>query len=247
MKATLFNLKGTKEGTVDLPPAFDTPYRPDLIQKAVVASQANRKQPYGSDPFAGKRTSAVSLGTGRGLAQVPRSHGRGRKVPQTVSGRRCHPPKSTKSYSLKINEKERRLAVRSAIAATANADLVRSRGHNFDDKVILPIVITDDVSDLTKTKDIVEVFNNIGISSDLDRSASPKVRAGRGKTRGRKYKRSKSILLVTSDKVLLAARNVPGVDAVTASEINTEDLAPGTHAGRLTIWTESAIKEVENK
>ena len=164
MKATLFNLKGTKEGTVDLPSAFDTPYRPDLIQKAVVASQANRKQPYGSDPFAGKRTSAKSLGSGHGLAQVPRSNGRGRKVPQTVSGRRCHPPKSTKSYSLKINEKERRLAVRSAIAATANADLVRSRGHNFDDKVILPIVITDDVSDLTKTKDIVEVFNNIGIS-----------------------------------------------------------------------------------
>ena len=61
MKATLFNLKGTKEGTVDLPSAFDTPYRPDLIQKAVVASQANRKQPYGSDPFAGKRTSAESF------------------------------------------------------------------------------------------------------------------------------------------------------------------------------------------
>ncbi|MFL2521407.1 MAG: 50S ribosomal protein L4 [Halobacteriales archaeon] len=247
MKATLFNLKGTKEGTVDLPSTFNTPYRPDLIQKAVVASQANRKQPYGADPFAGKRTSAVSLGTGRGLAQVPRSNGRGRKSPNTNSGRRCHPPKSTKSYSLKINDKERRLAIRSAIAATANVDLVRSRGHNFDDKITLPIVITDDLSDLTKTKEVIDVLNNIGISSDLDRSASPKVRAGRGKTRGRKYKRSKSILLVTSGKALLAAQNVPGVDAVTASEVNTEDLAPGTHAGRLTIWTESAIKEVENK
>jgi large subunit ribosomal protein L4e len=152
MKATLFNLKGTKEGTVDLPSTFNTPYRPDLIQKAVVASQANRKQPYGSDPFAGKRTSAVSLGTGRGLAQVPRSNGRGRKSPNTNSGRRCHPPKSTKDYSLKINDKERRLAIRSAIAATANVDLVRSRGHNFDDKITLPIVLTDDLSDLTKTK-----------------------------------------------------------------------------------------------
>ena len=36
MKATLFNLKGTKEGTVDLPSTFNTPYRPDLIQKASV-------------------------------------------------------------------------------------------------------------------------------------------------------------------------------------------------------------------
>tara|TARA_A100001037_G_scaffold282719_1_gene287584 strand:+ start:1547 stop:2290 length:744 start_codon:yes stop_codon:yes gene_type:complete len=247
MKATLLNLNGTKEGTVTLPSAFDTPYRPDLIQKAVVASQANRKQPYGSDPFAGKRTSAESLGSGRGLAQVPRSNGRGRKAPQTVSGRRCHPPKSTKSYSLKINDKERRLAIRSAIAATANPDLVRARGHNFDEKVTLPIVVTDDFSDLTKTKDVIEVFNKIGISADLLRSASAKVRAGRGKTRGRKYKRSKSILLVTSGDALLAAQNVPGVDAVTASQINAEDLAPGTHAGRLTIWTESAVQEVEHK
>lgn len=247
MKATILNLKGNQEGTIDLPPAFDTPYRPDLIKRAVVASQANRKQPYGSDPFAGKRTSAISLGTGRGLAQVPRSNGRGRKSPNTNSGRRCHPPKSAKDYSHKVNAKERRLAIRSAIAATADAELVRNRGHNFSEDITLPIVVTDDFSDLKKTKDVLDVLNNLGISLDLERSESAKVRAGRGKTRGRKYKRSKSILFVTENKPLSAARNIPGVDVVTANEVNTEDLAPGTHAGRLTLWTQGAIKEVANK
>ncbi|MCZ7372283.1 MAG: 50S ribosomal protein L4, partial [Candidatus Methanoperedens sp.] len=42
-----------------------------------------------------------------------------------------------------------------------------------------------------------------------------------------------------------AARNLPGVDIITMDKLNAELLAPGTSAGRLTIYTESAIAKLE--
>ena len=44
--------------------------------------------------------------------------------------------------------------------------------------------------------------------------------------------------------IRLAARNLAGVDVVTVAGLNAELLAPGTHAGRLTIWSESAIRSL---
>ena len=63
--------------------------------------------------------------------------------------------------------------------------------------------------------------------------------------RGRKYRTPKSILIVTTkDDVLKSSRNLTGVDIVKPSQINIEHIAPGGDAGRLTIFTESAIKEI---
>jgi large subunit ribosomal protein L4e len=59
--------------------------------------------------------------------------------------------------------------------------------------------------------------------------------------RGRRYKQRKSILIVTADAPLRAAGNLAGVDVVTVDQLNCELLAPGTHAGRLTVWTEGAL------
>ncbi|WP_254535495.1 50S ribosomal protein L4 [Halomarina litorea] len=242
------DLDGGEAGDVDLPEVFETPYRPDLIRRAVRAAQANRKQDYGSDPFAGFRTPAESFGSGRGMAHVPRENGQGRRVPQTVKGRRAHPPKAEKDRTEKVNKKERKLAVRSAIAATADPELVRERGHQFDDELELPLVVSDDFEDLVKTKEVVSLLEELGVYADIERADDgKKVRAGRGTTRGRKYKRPKSILFVTSGEPSKAARNLAGVDVATAREVNAEDLAPGTHAGRLTVFTESALEEVANR
>jgi large subunit ribosomal protein L4e len=41
-----------------------------------------------------------------------------------------------------------------------------------------------------------------------------------------------------------AAGNVPGVEVTTVANLNTEMLAPGTHPGRLTLWTNGAIEEL---
>jgi large subunit ribosomal protein L4e len=248
MKATVLDLDGDETGEIDLPDVFEAQHRPDVIGRAVRAAQANRAQDYGTDEYAGMRTPAESFGSGRGMAHVPRQNGSGRRVPQTVGGRRAHPPKTETDRSEKINKKERRLAIRSALAATADSDLVRERGHQIDDDVDLPLVVSDEFEDLLKTQEVVAFLEALGVHSDIERADEGKtVRAGRGTTRGRKYKRPKSILFVTSDEPSKAARNLAGADVATGDEVNAEDLAPGTHAGRLTIFTESALAEVNDR
>lgn len=250
MQATILTTDGTEAGEIDLPGVFETPYRPDLIQRAVDIQHANRTQPYGSDPFAGKRTSAESAGAGFGRARIPRSNNRARRVPQAVGGRRAHPPKSTKEHGKSINTQEQQLATHSAIAATADADLVRERGHIVDEDVSFPIVLADEFGSINKTQDVLGVLDAIGIADDITRAENGRhVRAGRGTMRGRKYKTPSSILVVTDSEsgTSRGARNLAGVTVATAREVNVRDLAPGGHAGRLTVWTESAIEEVGDR
>ncbi|MFO7833211.1 MAG: 50S ribosomal protein L4 [Halohasta sp.] len=248
MQATVRDLNGEDAGSIELPEVFETHFRPDLIQQAVVAAQANRKQAYGADEFAGLRTPAESLGSGRGMSHDPRQDGRARRVPHAVSGRRAHPPKAEKDQGKTINKKERQLATRSALAATADAERVADRGHQFDDDLELPLVVSDEFEDLVKTKEVVDLLESLGVEADIERAEDgKKVRAGRGTTRGRKYQQPKSILFVTGDEPSTAARNLAGADVATAHDVNVEDLAPGTHAGRLTIFTESAIEEVADR
>jgi len=243
----VYDLEGEEAGEVDLPEVFETPYRPDLIRRSVRAAQANRKQDYGADPFAGMRTPAESFGSGRGMAHVPRQNGQGRRVPQTVGGRKAHPPKAEKDRTEKVNKKERQLAVRSALAATTDPELVTERGHAFDADS-LPLVVNDEFEDLVKTKEVVALLEALGVHSDVERAdEGKKVRGGRGTTRGRKYRRPASILFVTTGEPSKAARNLAGVDVATAREVNAEDLAPGGQAGRLTVFTESAIEEVADR
>ncbi|RJT02667.1 50S ribosomal protein L4 [Halococcus sp. IIIV-5B] len=245
MSVTKFDTDGEDAGEVDLPEVFETPYRPDLIARSVRAAQANRSQAHGADDYAGMRTPAESMGSGRGMAHVPQSNGQARRVPQAVSGRAAHPPKEEQDRSQKVNTKERKLATRSAIAATADPELVEERGHVFEGD--LPLVVSDEFEDLEKTREVADLLDSLGVAGDIERAEDRTVRAGRGTTRGRKYKRAKSILFVTSGEPSRAARNLAGADVATAQEVNAEDLAPGTQAGRLTIWTESAIEEVASR
>jgi large subunit ribosomal protein L4e len=248
MQATVRDLNGEDAGTVDLPEVFETAYRPDLIKRAVLAAQANRKQAYGADPYAGLRTPAESFGSGRGMAHVPRENGQGARVPQTVGGRKAHPPKAEKDQGKGINDKERKLAIRSAIAATTDAERVAERGHAFDDDLELPLVVSDDFEDLVKTREVVDLLEALGVHADVERADEGRtIKAGQGKARGRKYREPSSILFVTSGEPSKAARNLAGADVTTAAEVNAEELAPGTHAGRLTVWTESAVAEVADR
>jgi len=250
MQATVRDLNGDDAGTLDLPDVFTEPVRADLIKRAVLAAQANRTQEYGSDEYAGLRTSAESHGSGRGMAHVPKTEGRGARVPQTVGGRKAHPPKAEKDHGLDVNDKERKAAVRSAIAATTDSDRVAERGHEFGDDVELPLVVSDDFEDLVKTQDVVEFLESVGVHSDVERADDGRnVRAGQGTLRGRKYQEPSSLLVVTSSETgpSKAARNLAGVDVATGREVNAEDLAPGAEPGRLTVWTESAVEEVADR
>jgi large subunit ribosomal protein L4e len=163
-------------------------------------------------------------------------------VPQAVGGRKAHPPSAERVFVEKINKKEKQKAIRSAIAATANPDLVKARGHRFD--ATLPLIVEDAFEDLGSTRQIAEVMAALNVWQDVEKAKRGKrVRAGKGKRRGRRYKNKKSVLII-STKPVLAARNLPGVDVTTVDQLNVELLAPGTHAGRLAIWTQSAINAV---
>ena len=252
ISAKVFDLKGEEVNKVNLPQIFNTPSRPDVIKRAVVAIQSHRIQPQGRDPMAGKKNTAVSRHAGLGISRVPRLRERGQRAafaPGTVGGRSAHPPESIKKIKKKIPKKEMTLAIRSAISATGSKDAVTLRGHIVDDIPDFPLVVVDDIQNIKKTKDIEETLINLGVWADIFRvKESRKIRSGKGKMRGRKMKQSVGPLLVVSknDGIAEAARNLPGLDVVIVESLNAEILAPGTHSGRLTIWTNSALTKLDS-
>jgi len=250
-KVNVYNINGSSSEKIDLPQVFQTPFRPDIIRKTFNALHSNKRQPYGSDTFAGKKHATASVGKGRGMSRVPRlTQGRRAALaPGVVGGRRAHPPRAERNWTEKINKKEKKLAHDSAIAATANKEIVLKRGHKFDDKITLPIIVKDKFEEIKKTKDMIEALDKIGAYDDVLRATNGKhIRAGKGKNRGRKYKTPSSLLIVTSkDQIKKSAGNLTGVDVITPKQINIEHLAPGGDAGRLTIFTESAIKEIRGE
>jgi large subunit ribosomal protein L4e len=252
-----YSLKCKAGKKVELPPQFNTPYRPDLIKRAVLSVQSRRRQPHGVDVLAGKRNTSQSWQTGHGRSRIPRIKGSGTKAanrgafaPGTVGGREAHPPESRKVIVERINKKENRLAIRSAIAATANKVVISARGHKVESVPSLPLVISDELESLTTTKSVSQVVAALGLEDDLKRAINGRsVRAGKGKMRGRKMKTPKSFLIcVGADQGIgLAARNLPGVDVVEVHGLNAELLAPGTHPGRLVLWTKSALTRLQKE
>jgi large subunit ribosomal protein L4e len=246
----VFDLTGKPVGKTKLPKIFDTPLRSDVIKRAVLAIQSGRFQPQGRNRLAGKRTTAESRGVGLGIARIPRIKGGGQRAalaPGTVGGRAAHPPVSEKKIVKRIPKKEKRLALFSAIAATASRKIVTARGHRIEDVSQIPPIVVSELEKLKRTKEVEETLISLGILSDIYRvKESRKIRAGKGKLRGRKTKQAVGPLIVVAKNkgIVKAARNVPGVDVITVSNLNAENLAPGTHPGRLTIWTSSAIEKL---
>jgi large subunit ribosomal protein L4e len=247
-KIPLYGLNGNKIEEIQLPKIFLTEYRPDLIKKSFNIFHANSRQPYGSDILAGTKHATASIGKGRGMSRVPRlTQGRSAALaPCVVGGRRAHPPKIEKDWTEKINKKENIFAKKSAIAATLNKELVLKRGHIFDNKITLPIVIDDKFEKINKTKDVISLFKKIGIYEDIIRATNGKhIRAGKGKRRGRKYRIPKSILIILKkNDDMKSADNLVGVDIVNGENLNIGHLAPGGIAGRLTIFTKSALEQI---
>jgi large subunit ribosomal protein L4e len=249
MKVKVHSLTETKAEDVELPGVFDTLIRDDLIKRAVISAQSARYQPYSPHPLAGKQTSAVSIGKGRGIARVRRtSSGRhvGAFVPQAVGGRRAHPPKVEKRIHKKINDKERKLAIRSAIAATSSFDRVKARGHRIEEGQV-PLVVGDAFKEISKAGDARDALLKIGLGNEIERVAGGiHQRAGKGKMRGRRKRVPKGpVCVIDGDAPIKnALSNMPGIDVVTLNNLNTEVLAPGGVPGRLSIWTVSALKKV---
>jgi len=253
----VYDLEGNPKAKMTLPEVFQTQLRPDVIRKSVVALQTHRYQPKGRDPMAGKRTTAESFGVGRDLARVPRVKGERHPkagsaafAPSTVGGRVTHPPNPQKRLWKRLNRKEASLALASAVAATASRETVSRRGHQIEQVPSIPLVVGDDLEGISETKAAREALRKLGLWGDVERVLDgTKRRSGRASSRGRGRKLARGPLLVcVQDRgVVSAFRNIPGVDAVKVSDLNVEHLAPGTHPGRLTAWTESAVKAISDR
>jgi len=262
MKIKILSLAKQEKGAIELPPQFSETVRPDLIKRAVLAAMANKRQPYGVSAEAGKKSvSKLSKRRqhyrgmyGKGISRTPRkimsrsgSQMRwvGAFAPQTVGGRRAHPPKASKIWSQKINRKERRKAIRSAMAATLAKEIVRQRGHLVPENY--PFVIDSKIEAISKTKGIIEALEKIGFEKELERVGKKIIRAGKGKSRGRKYKRVRGMLIVVSENcpAVKACQNVPGVEIAEVRKLNAELLAPGTAVGRMTVFSEKAVELIE--
>jgi large subunit ribosomal protein L4e len=268
LKVPIFSEEGDEKRVVHLPKVFDEPVRTDLIARAVQAARANRQQPYGAPArgvWAGRRHSTEWSGKGKGVSRVQRLKDSmtGATSPNNVGGARAHPPRVVADRSEKINVKERRRARRGALAALSSTQLVRARGHEWEEKFKVPIIVEskfetlfrravdarDEEGRVNATKSLVTVLENLGMGPDLARARNgTHVRAGRGKMRGRRYRVPRSVLIVASnDKELSrAARNVPGVEVVSPKRLSTEALAPGGTPGRLALITESALAQLRD-
>lgn len=263
MKANVLDLNGKKIRQIELPKCFSEKVREDIILNVLEAKKMN--QPYAPSPVAGKQHSASGItvhrrhvwksGYGKGMSRIPRKimlrrgsqfQQVGAEVPNVRGGRRAHPPKAVSMINTKrINKKELKIALISAISATANSKIISKKYERLHGEKIgeIPFIVESKISQL-KTKELLsslkkilgeKVFSIIVIKKEI--------RSGRGKRRGRKYKKNAGLLIVIGEKEKI---NGGIFDVIKTKNLSVNDLAKGG-AGRITLYTEEAIKEIENK
>src|SRR5687767_1265733 len=256
MKAKVIGLDGTESAEIELPAVFDTPYRPEVIHKVYVNVLSHSYQKQGRYPAAGEMVSAESRNTGLGIARLARARGEGfpragqaAEVAGVRHGRVAHPPESWKIIYKKINHKEKQLGLCSAIAATASKELVQRRGHKIGDKVKLPIIVSNNIESIAKTKDLKKALVDLGLGDDIIRAgATRKAQSGTARRRGRQARSGTSALIIVGNdsKLVALSQSISGVDVKRANEVSVIDLAPGSKPIRLTIFSQNAIEQLKS-
>eukprot|EP00994_Dinema_validum_P009674 NODE_977_length_1190_cov_364.044698_g739_i0.p1 GENE.NODE_977_length_1190_cov_364.044698_g739_i0~~NODE_977_length_1190_cov_364.044698_g739_i0.p1 ORF type:complete len:364 (-),score=73.57 NODE_977_length_1190_cov_364.044698_g739_i0:44-1135(-) len=241
--------------SVPLPRVFRTPIRYDVIQFVHSNIALNRRQPYAVSRRAGHKTSAESWGTGRAVARIPRVSGGGtHRSGQGAFGNMCRggrmfaPTKVFRRWHRGVPLKVRKLAIRAALAASAIPSLVMARGHNIEQVPEIPLVVSNKIEQLEKTKDAIKMLQKLGCYADCEKVAKSRhVRVGKGKKRNRRYQTRKGPMLILSKRCTAnkAFRNLKGVDICNVKSLNMLGLTPGGHCGRMLIWSEDAFKKLD--
>lgn len=257
MKAKILTKAGSK-GEIEIPKFFSGKIREDICQKFFEAQK--KIQPYASFIEAGKHHSASGnlshsrrlwkTAYGKGISRVPRKilwrrgdhfYWVGAEVSGTRGGRQAHPPKIERFLAnKKINKKEAILAVQSALASTGNINFLKRRYSSLGEiKLDLPLIINSEILKM-KTWEIYEILEKILENAFSIAVKHKKQRAGKGKARGRRYKENAGLLIVIGKNENL---KLSGVEVRKLDELEVSDLFP---LGRLTIYSEEAIKEINN-
>lgn len=264
MKLPIVNLENARIGEIELPAQFNEFINMDLIKNAFLSWQSEQYQAKGVKKTAGKKAVAKLSrrrrnyrgSYGLGISRVQRKilsrqgtrfNWAGAFSPGNVGGYRAHPQKTEKIIIKKINKKEKNMALRSALRATVESSVVVKRGHKLPENY--PFIVESSMEEIKKTKDAKSILEKLGFNEELIRSNSKKIRAGKGKFRGRKYDKKIGLLLVVSNQcgLMKAARNLPGVNIVSIDKLNINYLAPGAVPGRATLFTDASINKLRNE
>merc|ERR1712154_678259 len=227
---------------VTLPAVFRAPIRPDIVSFIHHEVAKNHRQAYAVNRDAGHQTSAESWGTGRAVARIPRVRGGGtHRSGQGAFGNMCRggrmfaPTKTWRRWHRRINVNQRRYALTSAIAATGVPALVMSKGHRIEEIPEVPLVLSDKVEEIKKTKEAVQVLKKLKAWSDIEKVYSSKrFRAGKGKMRNRRriQRRGPLVIYNKDNGISRAFRNIPGITLLNVARLNLLKIAPGGHVGR---------------
>lgn len=263
MKSKVLDTKGNEKGEIGLPESFSRSIRKDIISRVIESRRS--EQPYAPSPIAGRQHAAKGKIVhrrqvwrsqyGRGISRVPRKilsqrgsqfNWEAAEVPNARGGMRAHPPKvSSLLKRKKINKKELKIAFESALSATANPKQVAKKYSSIEEKNLgsLPLIIDSQITKM-KTKDLLNSLKNL-LGEDIFNIAikDKSIRPGKGKKRGRKYKKTGGMLMVTGNEEKL---KTTAFDSTPVKNLDVNDLA-SEGPGRLTVYTEQAIKDLVKK
>merc|ERR1711974_495391 len=192
---------------VTLPAVFKAPIRNDIVNFVHVNISKNSRQAYAVNKDAGHQTSAESWGTGRAVARIPRVRGGGtHRSGQGAFGNMCRggrmfaPTKTWRKWHSAVNQKQRRYATCSALAATSLPALLMARGHKVENVPEVPVVVSNAVESLTKTKAAVVLLKKLNSYDDVEKcQQSKQIRSGKGKMRNRRYTMRRGPLVVYNE------------------------------------------------
>lgn len=255
MKTILYDNLGKKKSEIDLPESFGYLIREDISAKYFEAEKFFLRQPYSTYDEAGKRHSASGTIShrrhewkghyGKGISRAPRKamwrRGTqffwiGAEVSQTRGGRVAHPPKGIYAFR-KINQKEKKIAIYSGLSSTFSKDWINKRYSTIQSPINSAVIEFLP----GKTKDILLSISNIFGKLPSFLVKKKEVRAGKGKSRGRKYKTNAGLLIITGkdEKV-----KCPVFDIKPQNKIAMRDLYP---LGRITLYTKKALDEIQKE
>jgi len=260
---TIYGADGSAtKDSAPLPNVFKAPIRPDIVQSVHTGMAKNKRQPYAVSEKAGHQTSAESWGTGRAVARIPRVSGGGtHRAGQAAFGNQCRsgrmfaPTKVWRKWHQKINLGQKRFATASAIAASSSAALLMARGHRVSTVPEVPLVVSSTAfsgAAVKKTSAAINLLKAVGAGQDLEKvKLSKKIRAGKGKLRGRRHTQRRGPLVIyepekDGKEIVTATRNIPGVETCPVYALNLLQLAPGGHLGRFIVWTSSAFNALDS-
>lgn len=129
-----------------------------------------------------------------------------------------------------------------------------ARGHQVQAVPEVPLVVDSALfanNGVAKTSAAVALLKAVGAGPDLDRvKRSKKMRAGKGKMRGRRHRQRRGPLVVyhpdeDGKATPRVFRNIPGVESSPVTALNLLQLAPGGHLGRFIVWTSAAFQALD--